>query len=55
MLNNFIVLFQVKKKFLEIIDSYIRERILFFVVVILKYVQDEVKIKDGDVIFVYLW
>lgn len=55
MLNNFIVLFQAKKKLLETIDSYIKERILLSAVAISKYVQDEAKIKDGDVILVYSW
>lgn len=55
MLNNSIVLFQAKKKLLETIDSYIKERILLSAVAISKYVQDEAKIKDGDVILVYSW
>lgn len=45
--------YEAKKKLLETIDSYIRERILLSAVAISKYVQDEAKIKDGDVILVY--
>jgi hypothetical protein len=47
--------FQAKHKLLETIDNYIKERIILSAEAISKYVKDEKKIKDDDVILVYSW
>ncbi|XP_022286386.2 translation initiation factor eIF2B subunit delta-like [Crassostrea virginica] len=44
---------EAKSRLLDTIDSYIKERIILSAEAISKYVKDEAKIKDGDVILVY--
>ncbi|XP_062579532.1 translation initiation factor eIF-2B subunit delta-like [Saccostrea cucullata] len=44
---------EAKDRLLDTIDNYIKERILLSAVAISKYVKDEEKIKNGDVILVY--
>ena len=54
-LTGVLYLFQAKSRLLDTIDSYIKERIILSAEAISKYVKDEAKIKDGDVILVYSW